>query len=173
MSEEGKGKEKETELESVIADLKTPPPVEYKTSRGRDFVFGKPALKHRGTITKVLKLMASQTADYDAIVKCAKAREISLEQFLKLDEKDLTEDEKRAILKRSDMVENLSFADTMNDILTESLFATVKKAPFLFTTMADFEEKMDDYGEAIELFPIAIKWIAQSAKDLASVSKKN
>jgi hypothetical protein len=161
------------EKKTQIIELKTPPPVEYRTTRGRDFVFGKPALKHRSTILKVLKLMASQTADYDGIIKCAKTRNMSMDEFLKLDEKDLTEDEKRMILKGSDIIANLSFAETMNEILTESLYATIKKAPFLFTSMNDFEEKMDDYGEALEMFPIAIKWIALSASDMSKVNRKN
>lgn len=161
------------ETEQVVSELKIPPPVEYTTSRGRAFVFGKPALKHRNTILKVLKLMSSQTADYDAIVKCSKKRNITVEQFLKLDENDLTEEEKRGILKGSDMDNNMAFAETMNEVLTEALYSTVKKAPFLFTTQADFEEKMDDYGEAMEMFPIAIKWIAQAAQDISKVNKKN
>ena len=165
--------EQEPETQEQIMDLKAPPPVEYTTSRGRAFVFGKPALKHRNTITKVLKMMSSQTADYDAIIRCAKARKMTVEQFISLDETDLTDDEKRAILNKSSTNENLDFAQVMNDMLTECLYATIKKAPFLFESMKDFEEKMDDYGEAVEMFPIAIKWIAQSAQDLSKVNKKN
>lgn len=168
-----KEEEANNETAQIVNELKTPPPVEYTTARGRAFVFGKPALKHRNTIMKVLKLMSNQTADYAEIVKCSKKRNISLEQFLKLDENDLTDEEKRAILKGSDTGSNMMFAETMNEVLTEALYSTIKKAPFLFTTQADFEEKMDDYGEAMELFPIAIKWIAQSAQDISKVNRKN
>ena len=170
MVEEGK-EEQETKPNEM--ELRTPAPVEYTTNNGRTFVFGKPALKHRNTIMKVLKLMANQTADYDAIIKCSKERGISLEQFIKLDESELTDDEKKAIIRKSEMVDNLEFAEVMNDVLTEALYATIKKAPFLFENIKDFEEKMDDYAEAMELFPIAIKWIAQSAQELAKVNKKN
>jgi hypothetical protein len=175
MTEEEAKKETDTTkgTSQLALDMKAPPPVEYTTKRGRAFVFGKPALKHRGIITKVLKLMAAQTADYNGIIECAKKRGMTMEQFLKLDETDLTEDEMRAIMKKSDLLNNMDFAETMNDVLTEALYATIKKAPFLFDTMKDFEDKMDDYGEAVELFPYAIKWIAQSAQELSKVNKKN
>jgi len=153
--------------------MKTPPPSEYKTKRGRVFEFGKPALKHRSTIMKCLKVMKEPAADYNAILDCAKARSLSLEQFLALDESEYTIEEKRKMLKNSTNEGNLKFGDMLNEILTETLYATIKKAPFQFTTMDDFENKMDDYGEAIELFPIAIKWIAVSAMEIGNIQRPN
>jgi len=156
-----------------VEDTFTPPPKEVTTARGRAFEFGKPALKHRATITKVLKVMQSQKADYDEIVKCAKARNLSVEEFVKIDEHELTEDEKRAILGSKDNSLDVEFANAMNDILTECLYATIKKAPFNFTTMDDFESKMDDYAEAVELFPIAARWVAVAAREMGNLNRPN
>lgn len=172
MTEDEKTEQKiEQKTEVTKEDLKAPPPTEYTTKLGRVFQFGKPALKHRTMIMKVLKMMANETADYDAIIKCAKDRGLSVEQFLKLDETELTKDEIKSILKKSELIDSLEFADSMNEVLTEALYATIKKAPFTFETIKDFEEKMDDYSEAIELFPIAIKWVAQSAEGMSALNK--
>lgn len=164
---------KPEQSEEVASKLKTPPPSEYTTQGNRVFVFGKPALKHRKTIMKVLKALREPAADYDAILKCAKDRGMELEDFLKLEESDYTVEEKRAILKDSSVDDNFKYAELMSDILTETLYATIKAAPFNFTTLEDFEEKMDDYGEAVELFPIAVKWVALSALDLKNIDRKN
>ena len=153
--------------------LKDPPPREYETARGRLFEFGKPALRHRKIITRVLKLMAEPTADYDAIVKCAKKRKMTVEDFIKLDEKEFTEAEKKAIVKDSDPAKNVEYADMMNEILAEVLFATIKKAPFQFVSLDELEDKMDDYGEAVELFPIAVKWVAMAAAEMGNINRKN
>ena len=167
---------KEDEIKNKSNDeygLKTPPPREYTTARGRLFEFGKPALRHRKIITKVLKLMSKPTADYDAIVKCAKNRKMSVEEFIKLDENQLTPDEMRLILKDSSPEKNAEYADMMNEILSECLFATIKKAPFQFSTIDELEDKMDNYGEAVELFPIAVKWVAMAASELGRMNRKN
>ena len=153
--------------------LKDPPPREYTTARGRLFEFGKPALRHRKIITRVLKLMSEPTADYDAIVECAKKRNMTVEEFIKIDENQLTEDEMRTIMKDSDPKKNVEYADMMNDILAEVLFATIKKAPFQFTTLDELEDKMDDYGEAVELFPTAVKWVAMAASEIGNINRKN
>lgn len=153
--------------------LKDPPPREYTTARGRLFEFGKPALRHRKIITKVLKLMSVPKADYDAIVECAKKRKISVDDFIKLDETQLTKDEMKSIMKDSDPAKNVEFADMMNEVLAEVLFATIKKAPFNFETLDELEDKMDDYGEAVELFPIAVKWVAMAASELGKINRKN
>lgn len=164
--------EKETKNNNEYG-LKDPPPREYKTARGRLFEFGKPALRHRKIITRVLKLMAEPTADYDAIVKCAKKRKMTVEEFIKLDEKEFTKDEKRAIVNDSDPAKNVEYADMMNEILAEVLFATIKKAPFEFSSIDELEDKMDDYGEAVELFPTAVKWVAVAAAEIGNINRKN
>lgn len=162
-----------TETKKDEYGLKNPPPREYTTARGRLFEFGKPALRHRKIITKVLNLMAKPTADYDAIIQCAKKRKMSVDDFIKLDETELTEAELKAIVKESSPAKNAEYADMMNDILAEVLFATIKKAPFQFGTLEELEERMDDYGEAVELFPIAVKWVAVAASDLGHLNRKN
>lgn len=169
---EDKNPEKEKEDE-LAAALKTPPPTEYTTSRNRVFHFGKPSLRHRRTVVKVLKIMQEPAADYKAIVACAKERGMELEEFLKLDESDYTEDELRRMIKKSSADFNIMFADMMTEVLTEVLYATIKKAPFQFTTIESFEEGMDDYAEAVELFPVAVKWVAQAAVDIKNIDRKN
>lgn len=164
--------EKETKPDNEYG-LKDPPPREYTTKRDRVFEFGKPSLRHRKIITKVLKLMAEPTADYDAIVKCAKKRKMTVEEFIKLDENELTKDELKLIIKDSDPKKNVEYADMMNEILAEVLFATIKKAPFQFVSLDELEDKMDDYGEAIELFPIAVKWVAMAAAEIGNINRKN
>ena len=154
-------------------NLKAPPKDKMTTVRGREFHFGKPALKHRKVITKCLQLMSSQGADYDAIVKCAKARNMSVEDFVRLPEEDFTIEEKKAILKNNDGQSTTEMAEMMNDMLAEVLYATIKKAPFTFSSLDEFEEKMDDYAEALELFANSIRWIAVSAQDLAKIDRKN
>lgn len=153
--------------------LKTPPPKEYTTARGNAFVFGKPALKHRKIIVRVLKLMQEPAADYEEIIKCAKARKMSVGDFVKLPEDAFTEEEKRAIIKQDTPENKLKFADMMSEILTEVLYATIKEAPFQFDTIDDLESKMDDWSEAVELFPIAVKWVALAALDLKNIDRKN
>jgi len=143
---------------------KTPPPSEYTTKRGRVFHLGRPALKHRKIVTKVLKAASAQSADYQGIIECAKKRGISIEQFVALEESELTPEELTKVLRAP--LENVQWAEMMNDILTEALFATVRKAPFPFASIEQFEEGMDDYAEAVEMFPIAVKWISLSAKDM-------
>ena len=175
MVEESETKKEEEVEQADESDfnLKSPPKDVIVTSKGREFHFGKPALKHRKVITKCLKLLSSQGADYDEIVKCAKARNMTVEEFIKLPEEAFTTEEKRAILKKSDSQSNIEMGEMMNEMLTEVLFATVKKAPFSFTSLQDFEEKMDDYAEAVELFANAIRWISVSAQDLAKIDRKN
>jgi len=153
--------------------LRNPPPSTHTTKKNRTFEFGRPSLKHRKIIMKVLRIMKEPAADYNAIIECAKARKMSVDDLCKLDEKEYTDAEKRAIMKRSTLGDNLEFADSMNDILTEVLYATVKKAPFIYTTLEEFENKMDDYAEAVELFPIAVKWIALSAAEIGTIDRKN
>ena len=150
----------------------TPPPREYETKRGRVFEFGKPALKHRNTITKVLRVMQAQKADYEEIIKCAKARGMTVEDFVKLNENELTDDEKRAITGSGDCLD-VEFANAMNDILTECLYATIKKAPFQFETMEELERGMDDYTEAVELFPIAARWVSVAAREMGNMKRPN
>lgn len=164
---------KQTPEQAAEELLKAPPPVEYETKRGRKFEFGKPALKHRSTIIRCLKVMREPAADYDAINECAKARGMTTEQFVSLKESEYTIEEKRKIMKDSTSDENLKYGEMMNEILTETLYATIKKAPFSFTTIDDFENKMDDYGEAVELFPIAIRWIAVAAMEISNTQRPN
>lgn len=166
-------KEKLEQKEDGSGLLRNPPPSTHTTKRKRTFEFGKPSLKHRKIIIKVLKIMKEPAADYNAIIVCAKARKMSVDEFCKIDEEALTEAEKRAIMKHSSLEDNLQFAESMNDILTEVLYATIKKAPFEYKTMEEFESKMDDYAEALEMFPIAIKWIALSATEIGSIDRKN
>ena len=154
-----------------------PPPEYYKTKTGNNFKFGRPGLKHAAVISKAMKIMAKPTADYDAIIKCAKARKLSLEEFVDLSEDELTEDEKRAILKHSDKESNAEFAAEMNAIMAEVLFATIKETTKFTITremmQARFVEEMDDYGECLELFPIACRWIKLAVEDLQGVNRPN
>lgn len=167
-----KEKEEETKNELEGFGFKTLPR-EYVTKRGRTFEFGKPALKHRKIVSKVIKLMAEPKANYDGIIQCAKNRGMSLEQFLQLDEREYTPEELRIMVGESGIEKNAEFANLMNDILTEVLYATVKKAPFVFEDISDFEEKMDDYAEAVELFQVGVRWIAKAASELSQVDRKN
>ena len=161
------------ETEQKPDGLKNPPPSEYETALGRVFEFRKPALRHRNIILKVLKVLEAQTADYQEIIKCAKERGMSVEQFMKVPESEYTESEIRRIMKDSDPSHQIEFAEMMNEILVETLYATIKKAPFSYSTMEEFEAKMDDYAEAVELFPVATKWVAQAAVVLKRIKRKN
>lgn len=169
-TEEKKMAEKAAEPEQKKME---PPPEVYTTKRGREFHFGKPGLKHRAIITKVLRVMSEEHADYDAIIACAKARGITVEEFTELSEEEYTEEEQRKILINSSTKDNVEFAAKANEIITEVLFATVKKAPFPFETIHQFEEKMDDYGEALELTVIGMRWVSASVEDLKSVDRPN
>lgn len=169
--------EKETKPEDEYG-LKTPPPREYTTARGRLFEFGKPALRHRKVITKVLKFMAQPTADYEAIIECAEKRKMTVEEFIKLDETELTREELEAITNTSTPEKKAEYTELLNDILSETLLATIKKKEAgktvpRFESINDLEAFMDDYGEAVELFPIAIKWVAMSATKLGELNRKN
>jgi len=163
----------DTKEQSMEKLLKTPPPSEYKTGRGNVFMFGKPALRHRKIVMKVLKIMREPAADYNAIVECAEARGLTVEQFIALKENELTKEELQKIMKHSTLDSNISFAESMNEILTEVLYATIRKAPFQFSSLEEFENLMDDYGEALELFPIAIKWVALASADIGRIDRKN
>ena len=158
--------------------LKDPPPREYTTARGRLFEFGKPALRHRKIITKVIGFMAKPSIDYEAIVECAKKRKMEVEEFVRLDEKELTKEELMAITKTTTPEKKAEYAELLNDILAEALIATIKKdvagkqVP-RFDSLDDLEQYMDDYGEAVELFPIAIKWVAMAAESIGNINRKN
>lgn len=151
--------------------LKTPPPREYTTARGRLFEFGKPSLRHRKIITQVIKFMAAPSVDYEALTECAKQRKMEVEEFIKLDEKELTKKELEAITKTTAPEKKAEYAKLLNEILAESLFATIKKPSF--EELEDLERYMDDYGEAVELFPIAIKWVAMAAETIGNLNRKN
>lgn len=161
------------ETEQKPDGVKSPPPSEFTTSLGRVFEFRKPALRHRNIIMKVLKVLEAQTADYEEILKCAKERGMSVEAFIEIPEEEYTETEMKRMLKHSDPKDQIEFAEMMNEILVETLYATIKAAPFKYSTMEEFEEKMDDYAEAVELFPTATKWVAQAALDLKRIKRKN
>jgi len=158
--------------------LKTPPPREYTTARGRNFLFGKPALRHRRVITQVIKFMAAPSADYEAIIKYAKKRKMEVEEFMMIDEKKLTKEELEAITKTTTPEKKAEYAEMLNEILSESLLATIKKSVSgkqfpRFETLDDLEAYMDDYGEAVELFPIAIRWVAMASETIGNLNRKN
>ena len=168
--------EKETKATDEYG-LKTPPPREYTTARGRLFEFGKPALRHRKLITKVLKFLSMGSIDYDSLVTCAKKRKISVEDFTKLKETELTKEELEVITNMDTPAKKAEFTEMMNEILAEVLLATLKKnvsgkmVP-RFESIDDLEIEMDDYGEAVELFPIATKWVAIASNE-GNANRKN
>jgi len=166
-------KDNEEEKQKSEYGLKDPPPREYTTARGRLFEFGKPALRHRKVVSKVMKFMAAPKADYDGMLKCAKKRKITIDEFIKLDETQLTEDELRMVMKDSDPGQQAELTEYMLDILVDVLFSTIKKAPFQFSTIDELEAEMDDLGESIELFPIAVKWVAMAIADIGKLNRKN
>ncbi|MHA1136508.1 MAG: hypothetical protein ACTSSE_08480 [Candidatus Thorarchaeota archaeon] len=158
--------------------LKTPPPKEYETARGREFLFGKPALRHRMIVSKVMKFIAKPAANYGGIIKCAKKRKMTVEEFLKLDETKLTKDELKEVMKGTDNDKNAEFAGEMMDILVDVLLATIKKRDGekivpRFDNHDDLETVMDDLGESIELFPIALKWVQLAIADIGNINRKN
>lgn len=158
--------------------LKTPPPREYTTARGRNFLFGKPALRHRTTVTKVMKFIAKPAANFEGIIKCAKKRKMTVEEFMKLDETKLTKDELKEIMKGTDHESNTELTGNMMDIMVDVLLATIKKEEHgnltpRFENPADLENMMDDVGESIELFPIALKWVSLAIEDIRNINQKN
>ena len=158
--------------------LNSPPPRSHETYTKTTFEFGKPGLKHKQAMNKVVKLAFGDKVDYNAMLECAKARKISIDDFIELDEEELTDAEKRKII--SGGKSNEEFAALMNDILTESLYATIKKNSRFEMKIGkkdisidEFEEQMDDYAEAVELFPIAVKWIMFAYAHLSKLKRPN
>ena len=148
------------------------PPSEVDVPGVGLFVFAKPKMKHRNVITKAMRIMSEQHADYGAIVAGAKKRKMSVEKFIDLPESAYTDDEKRMMVKASTGEDNIQFAEKMNDMLAETLWATIKMAPFPFETMEELNEKLD-YSVAVYLFPTAVRWLAISIKELQQVKRPN
>jgi len=173
---------KEDEIKNKSNDeygLKTPPPREYTTARDRHFLFGKPALRHRGIVTKVMKFLIKPAANFEGIIKCAKKRKMTVEQFMVLDENQLTKDELKEVMKGTDNEKSTEFVGDMMGIMVDVLIATIKKEAAgkivpRFENCDELETYMeDDLGEAIELFPIALKWVSLAIEDIQKLNRKN
>lgn len=135
---------------------------------GNEYTIGRPRMKHRRIIAKVIKVLQeiygfmSEGGVDDMVVEVAKDMNISVEELSKIELQDLPDEQRKKLVQIRD--EDVPI-DQVAEIQNEAIFVCLIKAPFDWdtktSTLEDLEENLD-YGDGWELLRECTPYIVNS-----------
>lgn len=135
---------------------------------GNVFVIGRPRMKHRHIIAKVIKVLQGiygtmeKGGTDEIVVGVAKAMGITIEELSKIELQDLPEEHRAKLMNIKD--EDVPI-EQVADIQNEAIFVCLLEAPFPWnpktSTLEDLEENLD-YGDSWELLQECTPYIVNS-----------
>ncbi|MCK5641323.1 MAG: hypothetical protein KAJ19_11015 [Gammaproteobacteria bacterium] len=149
-------------------DTKMPLTKTVNCATGSVYTIGRPRMKHRHMIAKVIKVLTNiygsmQNSGVDeSVAEVAKEMGITVEQLSKIELHDLSKEHREKLMK---MNEDDVPIDQVAEIQNEAIFVCLQEAPFDWnpktSTLEDLEENLD-YGDSWELLRECTPFIVNS-----------
>jgi len=124
-----------------------------------DFVFGRPKLKHRKLVAKILKSIQPSPETTKQLKMIADTHGVDVDELDTVDEDKFSETEKEILSSNNDI-------EKVSDLLTEILLCTLKESPFKTINATVLEEELE-YTDAIKLMQPGIFAIKEGMLSLA------